>query len=192
MDLFILYRWLGPIAGFCLAGILLAIWARWRNQTVNGSGYRDRVYRTIIWLGILVLVLDLGWLGGYWLAEVERPIHITSPFNDQSVNLRQQVMGTYEEIPADQALWVFVAPFRAPLYFPQPDPAILQPNFTWSSLTFVGSSDSAGQAFDIVLVLVDHQGLQAIRNYLAGKNRYGLNGLPPGATIVDKVTVWRK
>jgi len=40
----------------------------------------------------------MGWLGDYWLAEVERPIHITSPSNDQYVSLRQQVLGSYKDV----------------------------------------------------------------------------------------------
>ncbi len=138
------------------------------------------------------MALDLGWLGGYWLAEVERPIHITSPNNAQVVNLRQQVLGRYKEIPAGQTLWVMVAPYKVSLYFPQQGPAVIQPNGTWSSLTFVGGPTDSGHAFDIFLVLVDQRGQQRLAAYLASNNQSGMNGLPPGVTIVDKVTVWRK
>ena len=185
MDLFTLYRILLPIAGLCLVWILFAIWAQRLNRYVTAL-------QLVMWLGIIIMVLDLGWLAGYWLAEVERPIHITSPFNDQAVNLRQQVIGRYKEIPAGQALWVVVAPFRTPLYFPQPIPSILQPDGGWSSLTFVGSVGDSGRAFDIILVLVDQQGQQVFDHYLNKNDQSGLKGLPPGAAIVDKVTVWRR
>jgi hypothetical protein len=192
MDLFILYRSLLPIAGVCLGIILLTAWAQRRSQGVNRPGFLAPVLKVALWVGILVLVLDLGWLGGYWLAEVKRPMHITAPFNDQAVNLRQQVLGTSREIPAGQTLWVFVAPHRTPIYSPQQSPAIIQPDGAWSSLTFVGSAGDKGKVFDIVLALVDQQGQQAIHNYLAANSQNGLDGLPPGATIVDKLTVWRK
>jgi hypothetical protein len=192
VELFSLYRVLLPIAGFCLVVILLAAWALRRNQHVNGPGSQAKVFRIVQWLGIIFILLDLGWLGGYWLAEVERPIHITAPYNDQTINFRLEVKGNYKEIPADQTLWVVVAPFRTPLYYPQQDPAIIQPNGTWTSLTFVGTAADAGQAFDILLVLVNQPGEQAFTDYLAGNPQNGLNGFPPGVTIVDKVTVWRK
>ena len=192
MDLFTLYRQLLPVAGFCLVMILLTVWARRRNQRGKGSGTLVPIFRAIQWLGIIILVLDLGWLGGYWLSEIERPLHITSPFNDQVINLRQQVKGNYKELSGGQMLWVVVAPFHTSNYYPQQNPAILQPDGTWSSLTFVGSAGDAGRAFDILLVLVDAQGQQAFNNYLSDTNQHGLNGLPPGVTIVDKVTVWRK
>ena len=192
MDLFLLYRLLLPIAGICLIAFLFAVWARRRNQRVNGPVFLAAILGFVQWLGVTILVLDLGWLGGYWLAEIERPIHITSPYNDQVINLRQQVKGNYKEIPAGLTLWVVVAPFRKQIYFPQQNPAILQPNGTWSSLTFVGSTPDAGRGFDILLVLVDQRGQLAFDQYLVGSNQNGLNGLPAGATIVDKVTVWRK
>jgi hypothetical protein len=192
MDLFVLYRFLLPIAGLCLLGTLVAAWARRRNQRVSGPVILTPFLRVVTWLGLLFMALDLGWLGGYWLAEVERPIHITAPCNDQVVSLRQQVLGSYKEIPAGQTLWVVVTPFNMPLYFPQQNPANIQPNGAWSSLTFVGSPTDAGQAFDIIVVLVDNQGQQAIASYLAGNHPDGMKGLPGGSTIVDKVTVWRK
>ena len=97
MDLFTLYRILLPITGLCLARILFAAWAHQSNP-------RMKVLQVGMWLGILILVVDLGWLGGYWLAEVERPIHITSPSNDQVINLRLQVIGSYKEILVGQTL----------------------------------------------------------------------------------------
>ena len=192
MDLFVLYRWLVPIAGLCLLGMLVAVWGRRHNQRVNGPVFLVPFLQVVTWLGLLVMALDLGWLGGYWLAEVERPIHITAPFNDQMVNLRQQVLGSYKQIPAGQTLWVVVAPFSTSQYFPQQSPAVIQPNGTWSSLTFIGSPADAGRAFDIFLVLANQQGQQALMAYLAGQTQNGLSNLPPGATVVDKVTVWRK
>jgi hypothetical protein len=192
MDLFVLYRWLLPIAGLCLAGLLVAAWGRQHNQRVNGPAFMDPLLQAVTWLGLLFMALDLGWLGGYWLAEVERPIHIAAPLNDQMVSLRQQVSGSYKEIPAGQTLWVVVAPFSASQYVPQQSPAVIQPNGTWSSLTFIGSPADAGRAFDVFLVLANQQGQQAFAAYLAGQAQTGLRGLPPGATIVDKVTVWRK
>ena len=192
VELFSLYRVLLPIAGFCLVVILFAVWALRFGLRVNGPGPLATVFRIVQWLGIIIIILDLGWLGGYWLAEVERPIHITSPSNDQAINSRVQVKGNYKGIPAGQTLWVAVAPFSTPIYYPQQDPAIIQPNGTWTSLTFVGSAADAGKAFDILLVLVNQPGKQAFTDYLAGNLQNGLNGLPPGVTIVDKVTVWRK
>jgi hypothetical protein len=192
LDLFVLYRFLLPIAGLCLVGMLVAAWGRRHNQRVNGPVFLAPLLQAVTWLGLLFMALDLGWLGGYWLAEVERPIHITTPFNDQMVSLRQQVMGSYKEIPAGQTLWVVVAPYSSSLYFPQQSPAVIQPNGTWSSLTFIGSPVDAGHAFDIFLVLVNQKGQQVFVTYLAGQTQNGLSSLPPGATIVDKVTIWRK
>jgi hypothetical protein len=192
MDLFILYRVMLLIAGLCLVAFLFAVWAHRHNRKVQGPGFLAYILQTVMWLGIVGMALDLGWLGGYWLAEAGRPIHITSPVNDQVVNLRQQLQGTYTAIPSGRTLWVFVAPFRTSTYFPQPNPAIIQPDGNWSSLTFVGSAGDAGQVFDIFLVLVDQQGQQVINKYLAAHTPNGLSGLPPGSVIVDKVSVWRK
>jgi hypothetical protein len=192
MELFVLYRFLLPIAGLCLVGILVTAWARRRNQTVNGPVFLTSLLRVVTWLSLVFMALDLGWLGGYWLAEVERPLHISSPYNDQVINLRQQVLGSYKEIPAGQTLWVVVGPYNSALYFPQPKPAVIQPNGAWSSLTFIGAPTDTGRAFDILLVLVDMQGQQGFNTYLAGNPQNGMDSLPPGTTIVDKVTVWRK
>ncbi len=192
MELFLLYRLLLPIAGLSLVAVLFAAWARLRNRRISGPAFLASVLRLVQWSGILALAIALGWLGGYWLAEVGKPLHITAPYNDQVVNLRQQVTGTYRQEPNGQTLWVFVAPFRTPYYFPQRAPATLQANHTWSSLAFVGSPENTGQLFDIDLVLVDAQGRQAVDRYLATNDPNGLNGLPEGAVIVDKVTVWRK
>lgn len=179
-------------AGFLLAAILLIQIFKARSLENAPKANRMRVQARITWILIFLLVIDLGWLGGRWLADSQKPFRFTAPVENQTVGARLLVTGWVKEIPAGQQLWIIVTPRQPADYYPQDQAAFVQPGGNWSSLTFIGADADSGKAFEILAVLVDSEARAFIVDYLHSGNQNGMPGLPPGAKVLDKVSVTRK
>ena len=119
------------LAVICLIGLIASMLIEDKVNKVKKSAY-SVILQIVTWTGIIFLAVDLGWLGGQWLVEVQKPIRITSPYKGQMVNFRFLVSGKYKAIPPDQVLWLIVTPHNVKKYIPQPSPAFLNPSGSWS------------------------------------------------------------
>lgn len=123
-------------------------------------------------------------------------VEITYPYDGANVEIGELVRGTSEKIPKGQAIWIIVYPYLFDRYYPQNNPAAVQVNGDWISLTFIGIEEDVNKKFDIIVVLADKRAQDAFNAYLKQAEDTGiwsgLERLPEGATIYDSTTVTRK
>ncbi|HEX8138348.1 MAG TPA: hypothetical protein VF544_12220 [Pyrinomonadaceae bacterium] len=123
-------------------------------------------------------------------------MEIKQPLEDSKVEQTEMVRGTAQNIPNGQVLWIVVFVPKVGRYYPQNNPADIQANGDWSSVTYLGVAADVGLKFDLIAVLADNQAQSAFKKYLIDardKNNYpGLANVPNGATIYDRVSVIRK
>lgn len=81
-------------------------------------------------------------------------------------------------------------------YYPQNQAADVQPSGGWASMTYIGVPSDVGLKFELIAVLVDKEGQDAFNKYLVNaknKSDYaGLEQIPNGAIVYDRVSVTRK
>jgi hypothetical protein len=123
-------------------------------------------------------------------------VKITQPVEGATVDQTQMVRGTSQAVPEGHAIWVVLYVQKVGRYYPQNQAADVQPNGGWSSMTYIGVPSDVGLKFDLIAVLVDKEGQDAFARYLVNaknKSDYaGLEQLPNGATVYDRVSVTRK
>ena len=123
-------------------------------------------------------------------------VKITQPAEGTKVEQTEMVKGTSQRIPSEQVIWVVVFVHKVGRYYPQNNPADVQPSGDWASVTYIGVQADVGLKFDLIAVLADKEAQSAFNKYLVDardKNNYiGLQQLPNGATIYDRVSTTRK
>lgn len=149
----------------------------------------------VMCISLILLASNLGVFGlRYWGPTTK--VEITYPYDGATVEIREMVRGTSQKIPEGQTIWIVVYPHVAGRYYPQNDPADVQANGDWTSLTFIGVEEDVGGKFDIIAVLADKRAQDTFYAYLTQakdkKTWPGLKRLPEGATIYDRITVTRK
>jgi hypothetical protein len=123
-------------------------------------------------------------------------VKITQPVNGDSVEHTEVVRGTSQKIPDEQKIWIVVFVQKAGRYYIQNNPADVQANGEWTSLTYFGIPKDVGLKFDILAVTADNDAQAAFSRYLneaRDRNDYpGLEQVPKGTTTHDRITVTRK
>jgi hypothetical protein len=108
----------------------------------------------------------------------------------------QMVRGSSRAVPSGQLVWVVVFVHKVGRYYPQNQAADVQSGGGWSSLAYIGVPTDVGLKFDLLAVLVDDSGRSAFASYLArARDRSsfeGLEQLPQGVTVYDRISVTRK
>jgi hypothetical protein len=170
------------------------------NRAIEKPSDGDTAKRKAPWgilayVSLILLVANLGVLGWrYWGMTTE--LRISYPYDGDHVGIREVIRGTSQRIPEGQAIWVVVYPHPVGRYFPQNQAADIQANGDWASLTFIGIEADVGMKFDIIALLVDRKAQEAFAAYLAEakdkKTWPGLERLPDGTRIYDRITVTRK
>jgi hypothetical protein len=168
---------------------------------VDATGRRRR-QKTRRWTHLLLAFVGLTTVGGaasWWqqsYATREPALKITYPAAGAEVSMREEVEGTYENLPDGQVVWVVVYSHASGRYYPQNDPAELQRNGRWTSLVYFGVEADRRQTFDALAVLADAKGQASIRSYLAearDRNDWpGLDRWPQGVILYDRVKVARR
>ncbi len=181
---------IGQLGAAVLATIcLLVLYLRVKKPDSKDStiGFQ-RTVSILSWILIGFIAIDLGWLGGRWLGESQKPIKILSPTAGQAVDLRIFVTGRASIIPEGQELWVVVSPQGSGQFIPAASRAVIQTGGDWSSLVFIGSENNHGLKVDLLAVLVDASAAATFRE----NSQVGLQTLPSGCLVVDQVTISRK
>jgi len=123
-------------------------------------------------------------------------VKIIQPTEGTKVEQTEMVKGTSQRIPNEQVIWVVVFVQKVGRYYPQNNPADVQASGDWTSVTYIGVPADGGLKFDLIAVLADKEAQNAFNKYLVdarNKNDYpGLEHLPNGATIYDRVSITRK
>lgn len=155
----------------------------------------------------VLLVANLANLGYFAWRNVKPPtngmkitsemeIKITYPYEGATVEIKVMTGGISQGIPEGQVIWIVVYPHVVGRYYPQNNPADVQADGDWSSLIHIGVEEDIGRKFDIIAVLANKEAQDAFNDYLVESEREqdypGLESLPDGAVIYDRVTVTRK
>lgn len=135
----------------------------------------------------------------YLLTIIAKPlapkVEITYPINNATVELREIVKGTSQNIPDGQVLWILIYPHEINRYYPQNKSVEFQAQGNWASPTLIGIENDVNKKFDIVAVLADEFADEILTNYLNEAAKMGiwlgLEILPEGALIHDRVTAIR-
>jgi hypothetical protein len=145
---------------------------------------------------LITIALALALLAGCTLPPPKPNVKITQPVEGGSVDQTQMVRGTSQAVPEGQAIWVVLYMQKVGRYYPQNQAADVQPNGGWASMSYIGIPSDVGLKFDLIAVLVDKDGRAAFDKYLVNaknKSDYaGLEQLPNGATVYDRVSVTRR
>ncbi len=161
----------------------------------GGEPRRISTWTILMVICVILLAANLGVFGWqYWRPTTK--LEITYPYDAANVEISETVRGTSEKIPEGHAIWIMVYPHVAGRYYPQNDPADVQANGDWTSLTNIGIKEDVNRKFDIIAVLADRRAQDAFNAYLTEseykKTWPGLERLPEGATIYDRITVTRE
>jgi hypothetical protein len=122
-------------------------------------------------------------------------VHVSSPSPGGQVPAAAAVRGTSAHLGAGQVIWVFTINPGGSSLNPQPRPAAVGCDGSWSSQVFVGGAGDAGKPFQILVAVADPAAAAAITAYLADAQRTGsypgMAALPAGARLADQLTVTR-
>lgn len=145
---------------------------------------------------LLILVIVAGIVLVDFIGPQKPVVRITYPSDGATVEIREMIKGTSQNIPKEQVIWIVVYPQVIGRYYPQNDPADVQANGDWSSLAFIGIEEDVGKKFDTIAVLADKKAQDAFNDYLVQakdkKTWPGLGKLPNGAMIHDRITATRE
>jgi hypothetical protein len=150
-----------------------------------------------MWICIVVAVMNSGLLGWRWLRPgPTTDVTITYPINQARVDQTETVRGTSQGLSAEQVIWVVVFVQEVGRYYPQNRPADMEAGDNWSSIVYIGIPADTGKRFDILAVVANEEAQDAFTVYLAdARDRSdwpGLESLPAGAVIYDRITVTRR
>jgi len=150
-----------------------------------------------VWVCIAIAVINTGFLGWRLLRpEPTTSVAIVYPANLARVDQAETVRGTVQALPAGQVIWVVVFAQEVGRYYPQNRPADVEAGGKWSSLAYIGMPADTGKKFDILAVVANAEAQDAFGVYLAdARDRSdwaGLEALPAGAVIHDRIAVTRK
>ncbi|HEX5760452.1 MAG TPA: hypothetical protein VF121_14790 [Thermoanaerobaculia bacterium] len=150
-----------------------------------------------MWMCIIVAVVNSGILGWRLISPAPTTkVAITYPVNLARVEQSETVRGTVEGLPSGQVVWVTIFVQEVGRYYPQNRPADIEASGRWSSLVYLGQPADVGKRFDILAAVATTEAQSAFSAYLTdARDRTdfsGLEALPAGALIHDRITVTRK
>lgn len=124
-------------------------------------------------------------------------VKIDSPLADSKVLYVERIRGVSKLLPSDKKIWIVVFPLAANKYYPQDRYADIQPDGQWSSVAYIGIKDkNLDEHFDIVAVLVNPEAQQVFEKYSrdskANQEWLGIDNLPEGSQVYDRISVVRK
>jgi hypothetical protein len=145
---------------------------------------------------IFIALLIAGTLLPSSCIPAETVVTIVSPSEGAKVDQFVTIDGESQLLPANTVIWVVVYLPVTGRYYPQNFPADVQANGEWSSTAYIGQQNESGLDADIIAVVADGSAQNAFKTYLLeakDKNDFsGLERLPKGATIYDRVSVVRR
>lgn len=165
------------------------------SQKPEGEPRKISPWTIVMGVSLILLAANLGVFGWqYWRPTTK--LEITYPHDGANVEISETVRGTSEKIPEGQAIWIMVYPHVIGRYYPNNDPAGVQANGDWTSLTSIGIEEDVNRKFDIIAVLADKRAQDAFNAYLKQAKDTdtwpGLERLPEGVTIYVRIPVTRE
>ena len=120
---------------------------------------------------------------------------ISSPRQNQRVPVEIEVRGRSQNLGPNEEIWVFVLPSDSRRYYPE-NAAAVESSGDWSLPVRLGGDEHRGIPFDIFAVFTTSS---EARSFLQDYNRCrdtgecpGLERIPPGASVGDRIRVIRR
>lgn len=148
----------------------------------------------IVLIGSVMLSMGVGInLGLEWPLPTEAKI--TYPRDGSFVEINETIFGNYQNLHDDHKIWIIVLPQTVDKYYPQKAPADIIPGEEWSSHATLGIPEDSGDKFDVIVVIANKEAQNKFYKYLDDSilidSWKGIDEIPPGATIYDRITVIR-
>ena len=122
-------------------------------------------------------------------------VRITGPVDLQRVGISVSVEGSFQNLSADQKIWVLIYPLGIGRYYPQ-NPVREKLDNTWEAPVNVGVKEDSGREFYIYAILADKQAQDELNMYIkhtSNENDFpGISELPRGSQICQHIKVTRK
>ena len=156
-------------------------------------GPLNKKYIIVIIVAVTLIIPAILYYSPNTSAEVD--IRIIHPSDSAMVNLIETIFGTANNIPEGKYPWILINPANSSKYYPQ-KPINIRDDGRWSLPVQFGGEEHLGQKFDIIAILADQEANKEITNYINEGNRTdswpGIDKIPAGAIVVDKITVTRR
>jgi hypothetical protein len=154
----------------------------------------DTTRQIIVGLAVAIIVALAGWI---WTNYTGNKTTIISPKAGESVLWTAPLEGTYSNELKDKDLWIVVQPVKSPQYHPQTSKITKQANHKWSTVVYIGESESKniGEEFILHLVSADTTASSLFQTYLtqaASMNWHGMASLPSSSSVAVSIRVLRK
>jgi len=162
-------------------------------QKLKDEPRKINIWKIVMCICLILLVANLVVFGLRYCGTTTE-VGITYPYNNATVEIKEMVEGTSQNIPEGQVIWIIVYPYLVDRYYPYNEPADIQANGEWASLVGIGIKEDAGKKFkfDIIAVLANEEAQDEFNIYFTQAIWGGIEKLPKGALIYDRVTVTRK
>ena len=194
-DFTIIAALIGAVASI-IAAIIGYFGQRRVHRQPNKVPQKLRLSTIAFILVIIILIVTIAFLALIFVAQNQQTlVKITFPADASNVGPSEMVKGIAQNIPNDQQIWVIVYTSSSNRYYPMEHSATILSGGEWQSPTFIGTTNSTGERFDIYAVLVDQRAKDEINFYYQNTinpsiGYYpGLMSLPQGSTIEDTVRV---
>jgi hypothetical protein len=195
----ILEKFLGEIIIAAIA-IIVTVITSWIKKHppkiwVSATAW-SKIAVVVMIISLLFLIVAVGIVFCEIFTPKEPTVEISHPSDGATVELREMIRGTSQNIPQDYEIWIVIYPQVVGCYFPQNDSADIQANGDWSSLVFIGLEGDIGLKFDIIVVLANKEAQDLFNDYLTQSESEeswpGISKLPDSAVVYDRVTVTRE
>jgi hypothetical protein len=128
--------------------------------------------------------------------QVVPEIRIREPISGGEVELKTTIKGISQNLPAGSVIWIVIYLPLTNRYYPTNEAAVVQVNGEWSALAQFGQEGETGLKADVIVVLANQDVQDAFIAYLTkaiADNDYpGMEGLPLGDIVYDRISVTRK
>jgi hypothetical protein len=173
----------------CISIMIDVITYMYKNKILRGT-WQVKKIRIILFILLLLLIV----VTVYYMQPL---IKITSPEDGALINKTVNIEGKAKRIPEGDHIWPVVYGYPPTnRFFPQSQLIYPDPDGRWSIRGInVGVDTDHNMEFDIIILLADDDAHKSLSNYLNESNKLGawpgLKKIPPGARVLDRITVTR-
>lgn len=177
-----------------LGGVLLFAYYNLRSARRNQRALT--VWLIVVYTCAVLLVGNIGLYAWRTFGMTASEVRITVPKDGETVSKDQEVDGTSWKLPADKVIWVVVINTENGQYFPMPQAATVDESGNWSSSGSIGTDSDITIDMEIIALLADKTAQKEFNDYILSAksqdNPNGMDALPGGATVMDRITITRK
>ena len=158
---------------------------------------RSKRLSILMWIIIAITIINIGiFIRRSFNSEKTTQIFLTYPINLSEVDQKETIRGSAVNLPPNYKMILVVFNPVVERYYPQDQNFSIEADNKWSSLVLIGSDQDVGKKFDIIVLNANEKATGFFESYFLGSKNsgswVGMNQLPEGAIIYDRITVTRK